>query len=318
MPNIIDEAKNELGSALVVYTEFVLDFKKDSETIYCFYEGNEDRSYYSFRIKTLHHTEDFSDYICNGKGNLTKLHTLINKHLVYKNSNIGYFIDKDFDNNDVIEKLYCTPFYSVENFYILDKSYENILINEFNIPKSCNCFEQSMILFKDCKELFHSNIVYLNSWLSCQNDIRISTNMSTRLNIDKTLKTVLPNFSLEKIVNPDLKSLNFPLVLLTQEGIESLFLESPRIAKETYEAKLEIFKKLEGDKYFRGKFELKFLISFLNRFKEEIGKRKDSIFEKRYSSSLRFEYVTSISQLTNNAITPDCLINYIKKIKNVA
>lgn len=316
--DIIEEAKKELGSGLVAYTEFVLDFKKNADNIYCFFEGKEDRSYYSFRAKMIYFNEDYFDYVCNGKGNLVKLFKLINNHKVYSDSNIGYFTDSDFDGKILPTSIYTTPFYSIENFYVVDKAFENILINEFNINRSCPCFKEAKKLFIKLKEEFHDNIVILNSWLACQNDYRNENNISTRLNIEDSLKTILGNDDFNKVVNPDFSKINFPNELLNQTGIELIFSDAPKIEKEKFEDKLNKFKTLKGDENFRGKFELKFLVSFLNRFKDEIGKRKDSIFPKRYKTTLRFEYVTSVSQLTNNAITPNCLVDYIKGIKNVA
>lgn len=316
--DIVEEAKKELGSGLVAYTEFVLDFKKNADNIYCFFEGKEDRSYYSFRTKMIYLNEDYFDYVCNGKGSLVKLFKLVNNHQIYSDSNIGYFTDFDFDGKILPESIYTTPFYSIENFYVVDKAFENILTNEFNISRSCPCFKEANDLYKKLKEEFHNNVIILNSWLACQNDYRKENNISTRLNIEATLKKVFGNDDFNKVVNPDFSKINFPNELLNQTDIELIFNNAPKIEKAKFEAKLNEFKTLKGDEKFRGKFELKFLVSFLNRFKEEIGKKKDSIFSKRYSTSLRFEYVTSVSQLTNNAITPSCLIEYIKGIKNVA
>lgn len=315
MLDIVEEAKNELGSGLVAYTEFVLDFKKSNDNIYCFFEGKEDRSYYSFRTKMIYNNEEYSDYVCNGKSSIIKLYELINNHTVYSNSNIGYFVDCDFDGQTLPNTIYTTPYYSIENFYVVDKAFENILINEFNILKSCPCFIQAKTIFTSLKEVFHNNIIVINAWLACQNDFRIQNKISTKLNIENSLNKILNNDGFNRIVNSNLSSLNFPSELLTQDKIESIFTDSPKIPRTIFEAKLENFKSQKGEEVFRGKFELKFLVSFLKRFKEEIAKRKGSIFPKKYSSTLRFEYVTSISQLSNNAITPNCLIDYIKGIK---
>jgi len=313
--DIIEEAKKELGSGLVAYTEFVLDFKKNTDNIYCFFEGNEDRSYYSFRTKMIYHKQDNFDYVCKGKGSLIKLYQLINNHSIYSNSNIGYFVDSDFEGKILPETIYTTPFYSIENFYVVEEAFENILVNEFNINRNCECFKKAKVLYINLKDRFHDKIVVLNAWLACQADYRIENSISTRLNIENSLKKVLGNEVFNKIVKPDLVSLNFPDSLISQEDIEAIFSDAPKIEKEVFESKLNHFKELKGEENFRGKFELKFLVSFLNRLKDEIAKRNDSIFPKRYTTSLRFEYVTSVSQLTNDAITPECLIEYIKEIK---
>lgn len=316
--DIIEEAKKELGSGLVAYTEFVLDFKKNTNNIYCFFEGKEDRSYYSFRTKMIHHSSPYFDYVCNGKGNLIKLYQLINHHQIYRESNIGYFVDCDFEGKFLSQTIYTTPFYSIENFYVVEEAFENILINEFNINRNCDCFTLAKDIFSDLKNKFHEKILPLNAWLACQTDFRKANGISTRLNIEDSLKTILNSDNFNKVVCPRLNDISFPNELSTHLGIESIFENAPKITLNTFNTKVQEFKSLKGDECFRGKFELKFLISFLNRFKDEIGKRSSSIFPKRYTTSLRFEYVTAVSQLTNDAITPVCLMDYIKNIKNVA
>lgn len=309
--NIIENAKKELESNLVAYAEFVLDYNKNVNSVYCFYEGKEDRSYYSFRIKLHNPKKDLYSYNCNGKGNVINLHRLINSHKVYANSLTLYFIDKDFEDNNLESKIHITPFYSIENFYIIDEAFKNILINEFSIPKSCNSYKEAIELFIRCKDVFHSNIIFLNAWLCCQSDYRKLHNINTRLNIDDTLKRYFNIDIFEKIVNADLKTISFPEELKNKVNIESIFSESPKITDEKFTEKLELFKTVNQSETFRGKFELKFLISFLNKLQDEIGKRKNSIFSKRHSCSLRFEYATSISQLTNNAVTCEKLIQYL-------
>lgn len=312
--DIVEEAIQELVSKSVAYADFILDFKKDTNKIYCFFEGDEDRSYYSFRIKSCYYGKDYYDYICKGKGKLINLYKLINRHEAYRESNIGYFVDSDFEGVTPYSAIYTTPCYSIENFYIVEEAFENILVNEFNISKNCECFNISKALYSNLKNKFHEQTVLLNAWLACQTDYRIQNRLSTRLNIDETLKKVIGNEDFHKIVKPNLNEVKFPEVLMSHEGIESVFDSAPKISEIVLQSKLQDFQCCFKDEVFRGKFELKFLTSFLNRLKEEIGKKNSNIFPNKYSTSLRFEYSTSVSQLTNNAITPNCLIEYIKNI----
>ena len=314
MDNIVEEAKAEMGSGNVAYSEFVLDFKKDSQAIYCFYEGKEDRSYYSFRVKTVHKNVIYFDYVCNGKDNVSKVNYLMKNHESYSISKVGYFIDRDFDPENLNKEIYSTPYYSVENFFIVDDAFENILLNEFHISRQHITFDHCIRLFKHCKSIFHNEILLLNAWLACQTDLRIATGSQARLNIDDTIKLIFKAEDFEKMVGADLSSITFPPQLSTHAEIESVFVNAPKISAEVLALKLIEFKGIDPNKVFRGKFELKFLVSFLKRLQDEIGKKKHSIFDKRYACNLRFEYVTSISQLTNNAITPDCLYTYIEAI----
>lgn len=313
--DIVEEAKQELSSKPVAYAEFMLDFKKDANKVYCFFEGYEDRSYYSFRIKSVCYGKEYHDYVCKGKGKLIDLYQLIDNNEVYREGSIGYFVDADFDGITPYSAIYTTPYYSIENFYIVEEAFENILVNEFNISKNCSCFNIAKTLYINLKNNFHEKTLLLNAWLACQSDYRNQNTSSTRLTIDDSLKKVIKNDEFHRIVKPNLTDVDFPIELMTHNGIEAVFDNAPRISKLVIQDKLDEFRKLSGDEIFRGKFELKFLSSFLNRLKEEIANRNSKIFPKKYSTSLRFEYSTSISQLTNNAVTPDCLIKYIQNIK---
>ncbi|WP_323756801.1 DUF4435 domain-containing protein [Roseivirga sp.] len=316
--SIIEEAKAELGSGLVAYTEFVLDFKKGSKAVYCFYEGKEDRSFYSHRVKMLHPQNDYLDYICLGKDNVIKVRSLINHQKGYSECNIGYFIDSDFDPKNTIQDIYSTPCYSIENLFVVDSAFENILLNEFNISRQCQCFNQIISFYKSSQHQFHEQSILLNSWLACQADYRSENKISTRLGIDDKIKSIIKNEDFNKVVSPDLKSINFPADLLSQDKIEGLFPDAPKIPKKKLDDKILEFDQVQKELTFRGKFELRFLISFLNRLQSEIGKTKGSLFKKKYSCSLRFEYTTAISQLTNNSETPPCLVSYINGLKKSA
>lgn len=315
MNSIVEEAKKEVEQFSVAYAEFILDYKKDSNYIYCFYEGKDDRKYYSIRTQTIHSNKKLFHYDCNGKENVVKINGLIKEKSIYSQDLFFYFIDKDFDENKHIDtSIYVTPYYSIENFYTIEEAFENILVNEFNIPRNCECFQKSIDYFTKSKSNFHSKIIYLNAYLYCVADYRNSADISFRLNIDDSIKRKFSGSNIfENIVASNLVDINIPTELLNKIELEKIFTQSPHISQIDFDEKLKFLENSDKSETFRGKFELHFLISFLKRFQNEICKKNNIICQKKYKCSLRFEYATSLSQLTNNAITKECLIKYLKQ-----
>lgn len=310
--DIVEESKKELETKLVAYTEFMLDFKKGSNSIYSFYEGKEDRNYYSFRINlTTNSKKQKFHYTCNGKSNVIELEKLLYKNTFYSDSNLLFYVDKDFDkNNHLSNNIYVTKYYGIENFYSIEESFKNILVNNYQIPVNDENYRKAVELFNNCKNDFHLRIIKFNSWLACQSDYRSENQSSTRLNIEKSLKNYFSKDIFEKCVKIDFtidldNDISNPLIF------PNIFPDAPIISDEKLINKIELFKTLKYDEIFRGKFELKFLVCFLKRFKDEISNKNSNIFSKKFTDPLRYEYVTTISQLTSCAITHDCLLEYI-------
>lgn len=312
--NIVEESKLELNSKHVAYTYFILDFRKDVDNLYCFYEGNEDSSYYPLRVNlSSKSSQQKYHYICNGKSSVIELEELINRQPLYSKSKLLFFIDKDYDDNlNISSNIYCTKFYSVENFYTVDDAFKNILINEYHIQQSNENFIKALEIFSNTKEEFHNKIINLNSWLSCQADYRNTNQISTRLKIDKSLKKYFGKDVFDDVVKQDF-SIDLHSDIEDFSKYPIIFPDAPQVDLDKFEAKLEIFKNSNRNEIFRGKFELKFLVSFLKRFQNNISSSNNN-FTQKYSCPLRYEYITSYSQLSNNAITHDCLIEYIRNI----
>lgn len=311
--NIVEEAISEIESELVAYMEFGLDYRKDSNIIYCFYEGLEDRSFYSHRVKSSFKDHKYLDYITNGKGNLIKLNKLIENHEEYNSSTIAYFVDRDFEPIINNQNIFTTSGYSIENLFFESPTFKNILLNEFGISHRDADFEKCFGIFNTLKHEFLEKSITLNAWLSCQTDIRLASGESTRLKIDDTIKSLL-----DSPIKSDLSSVIYPDSLSSKLGIESLFLTATPIPDDVLNFKIKTFETLNLEENVRGKFLIKFLACFLNRLKEEVGKKKSEIFEKRHVCRLRFEEVTCISQLTNNVETPTELNEYFEYLKGKA
>lgn len=309
MSEIVNKLRAEAETDCVAYTEFMLSYQKKENIIYTFFEGFEDRYYYPIRIEHIMSNIIIRDFICYGKENVLKVYNLIKQSSVYSNCKSAFFVDSDFDTNNYPNEIYKTPTYSIENLYTTESCLEKILISEFKFKRDTNDFTKCKIIYTSLILKFLSDIEVLNVWLACQADIRNEENILTRLKIDKKLKGVIS----KEIINEDLNSYININSINSIEKIEAIFPEAPKISLERFNKKLEAFKEIDKRLKFRGKFSLKFLEIFLIRL-QSIDYTKNKIFENAYSSSMRVEYNTLCSNLSQYAETPSCLRTYLQSI----
>ncbi len=308
--DLIDILREESESEHVAFTEFALVYKKDANILYCFFEGSDDKKYYGLRI--IHIAErDFKDFTCGGKDAVIKAFKLVKSKEQYKKAETLFFVDKDYGEIVPDGAIYTTPCYSVENFYTSTHVFVSILKNEFNIKEHDRDFEVALELYGKLQSLFHKRLILFNSWLLCQYEIRRRDGINTYLRIDDAIDNIF-----RKIVNDDLSGISDFRELNDINCIENdLFPDAPKVDTEVLKEKIDYFKESNMQKLFRGKFEMKFFISFLQKLKNDICKKSPTMFSQRYKCNLRFEYCNALSLLTQYADTPECLKSYLKRFK---
>lgn len=75
----------------VIWSQFILSYSKEPDTLYCFFEG-EDSKYYSVRIDMFIGDSLWRGFNCHGKDSVIELYHLITSNKEYKNSWIALFI----------------------------------------------------------------------------------------------------------------------------------------------------------------------------------------------------------------------------------
>ncbi len=310
---LIEKMREEASSGHVAYTEFILKQKKRKDCIFCFFEGNEDNKYYGIRIESTTKS-DYETIVCRGKENVLIAQKLISKNPEYNRVLQGYFIDQDYDEPININKIYCLPAYSIENQYANRNVLKKILQSEFLLDIEDVDYIKTLDIFEELQNEFHTKTAFLNAWLACQNDKRKQLGIKTHLKIDSTIGKFFSS-----IINENLELVLDLSDIDTLEKLQSHFPDSPVITNEEIDEKLISFKDKNLEFVYRGKFQMRFFISFLDRLKSEICKKRPEKFEMKHKCSLRFEYPTSLTNLSIYAETPRCLYEYLQKvIKNAA
>lgn len=306
--DLADKLRLESNSEHVAYTEFILRLKKKKDCIYCFYEGKDDNKYYGIRVQSS--TKKQPEPInCGGKENVLEVRRLISQKKEYKTIDIFYFIDLDYEQSSYnIPDIYVLPSYSIENQYANKESLTKILKNEFSLNEEEDDFKIAVSSFEQLQQKFHENILLINAWLACQSDKRKELSIKTYLKIDNSIGSYFSS-----LVSTDLQSIKSLSDLNNTSKIEALFPDAPKITEEELNSKIEKLQTQSAEESFRGKFQLRFFISFLERLKSEICKKRSTIFNEKHKCSLRFEYATALTNLSIYANTPPCLHQYLER-----
>jgi len=307
--DIVEKLRQETLTPHVAFTEFNLKLKKKEGFLFCFFEGKDDHKYYGIRVSNTCHRE-YDHIACGGKEGVIRLKEMIQQKAEYKNIPIAYFIDKDYGERNEIEDIYCLPTYSIENQYANLEVLSKILIGEFSLSEEDHDYETAISLFNSLQSKFHEDVTFINAWLACQNDNKKAFGVNTYLQIDSKIGNYF-----KAVVLPDLKNIKCLSELNDLETLQSIFSDAPHVELNKLSEKINLFKKEKPECIYRGKFEMLFFICFLNRIKEEMGKKKGSIFRVKHKCSLRFENKTVLTSLSIYAITPKCLSEYLTSFR---
>ncbi|HLO87689.1 MAG TPA: DUF4435 domain-containing protein [Nostocaceae cyanobacterium] len=281
-----------------VFMEFTRQYKQYESALYCFFE-NEDSKYYGIRIKTIARPTKYFYFSCDGKEGVLGIYDMLTARKRYSQVRAAYFIDKDFDASINNTAIYETPCYSIENFYTSLNCVCEILRTEFKIAESEIDFINCQKLYTKLQNEFHDAVELLNTWLACQIEKRVELNLKgkdvsefVRLGLDQ----ITSNYTLDQLYAKFPKAVN-----LTQEELD---LKRNKLCSQ------------DRQKSFRGKFEINFLYYFINKLVEEANKGNLKYFTQKLNVTLNIRKTTIISDLSQYAFTPDCLIDYLQRFNN--
>jgi len=308
----IDKLRKARSSESVYFMDFMKAVSKHRDILVCFFEG-EDEKYFSVRLNMIRPQTKWTGINCSGKVNVLSLKEKILSHDKYKNSFVAFFVDMDFDDDEVEEhpNLYITPCYSVENIYADIESYKNILSAEFGMTEFCsqsNDFEKAVSLFETRFDEFFNVILPFNIWIKAHRKLEKS-------GLKGIGKLNLKNIKIENLVNITLEKVT---PVYDCENIGRLFPDSSLITAENYSEAEGYFEAENIGTLLRGKQQLEFLRVFLTKLRDERSKKENSIFSKRTSIKLQLSKANLLSELSQYAVTPNCLNTFLCNLKSAA
>jgi hypothetical protein len=294
---LLERSRN---SSTVAFHNFVLLHREFGTELFCFYEGK-DSHYYFSKINQIY-KDNHHPIVCGNKKSVIETYQKIIPK--YDNLKTAFFIDRDFDEIINNEKLYCTPCYSIENLYCSEKVLSRILKNEFMLHEVDAEFKSIMTIFKQNQDEFHNSIKLFNAWYATAKEKAKINNTIVNVSLnDKFPK----DFAIIKIGN--IKS-NYTL-----NDILTKYPDSIQITEDELNLKLDYFSENCCTCLFRGKYEIEFFHLFLKYLIEDAN-IKNVILKKKVKFSVDGAQI--LSQLSQYSETPECLIEYLTKIKNFA
>lgn len=94
----LDSLRRSRQSTASAYHLFLLNYRKESDTVHAFFEGHEDPSFYSnFILNFLSHPTPLEVYICGSKSKVLEVYPKIMARLPSKQTAL-FFVDKDFSD----------------------------------------------------------------------------------------------------------------------------------------------------------------------------------------------------------------------------
>jgi hypothetical protein len=290
------EAREE--SANVGFQTFTKHIREDKLGLFCFFEGK-DSPYYYPRIKSVF-TGNYYPINCSGKSNVLKVYELIRFHREYNIYKKCFFVDRDFDVLIQNFEIYETPCYSVENFYTSPFVFGEILKSEFGLSETNTDFIKSNAVYIKLQIEFHEAVLIFNAWYACLIHLKSINKQHTGVNLEDSIPKEFIKISLDSITK------NYDTLAIRTKYTDALPVDDEDIRNKVRE-----FETKDKRQVFRGKFELDFMLKILDSL------LVDSRTTKTYlSKQVKFHIVhtQAISQFSQYAETPDCLLKYIREV----
>ena len=287
---------------VVAYAEFMNSTGKLPNHLFCFFEGK-DNPYYIPRIKK--HTDDFHPIKCGGRSKVLEVHNLIKNQEVYKGYKKAFFIDRDFNEALPLQNpiVYETPCYSIENLFVSNKVFKEVLSNEFYLSQTTNPLHDKYLkLYQERQEEFHQATLLFNAWYACLISIRNERSIQTGVQLEDKFPKGLIQISIDKV----LQNYSF-------EDLINKFPNATEINSEILNRKIDDFGNCDALKTFRGKFEMDFLLKFIDHMLADSKSNGESI---KFSFGTQLNNQQAISIFSTYAETPECLDAYINEVIN--
>lgn len=281
-----------------------MDFDKSvsltPNALFAFYEGN-DSDYYYPRLRQ-YAGRDISPIKCGNKSMVIQVYKTIVAKPEYEKYRKGFFIDKDFDQNnwDFLSDFYVTGGYSIENFYLGDSCMEAFLIQTYCFHKGDAVLESLMDDFRKMRQHFFDAIMLFNTWYCA---IKRHYGSSIReINLEPTMPKgfISYDFSKKEVYR------NY-----TMATIESSFPAAAYPISPAEISAAELYIKSNMVRNIRGKYGMWFLFTYISNLQKVI--KTDPVCTAHYRN-FPISKETFMSVLSSFADTDQDLINYIQQV----
>lgn len=299
----IEQLRQSKYKAQVAFQEFALSTRKFPSHLFCFFEGK-DNAYYIPRIKQF--VEKYHPIKCGGRDKVLAVYKMINNQSEYERYKIAFFIDRDFNPpiEQVSPPIFETPCYSIENLYVSRDVFKDILTNEFHLSEVSDqtSFDACLSLYISRQAEFHYATTLFNAWYACLIEMRNTLGKQTGVNLDDKLPKGFVEISLQSITK------NYDL-----EKIKETFPHATQISEELLNATITSFQNCDANKIFRGKYEMQFLLKFIQLLIQDSNSTQNILKAKaNFAFGDNIVNQQAINIFEGYAETPASLVAYLQ------
>jgi hypothetical protein len=241
-------------SATVALHQFLYDFKPQLRSVFAFFEGENDESFYMNFIDR-HLCDDLSvfRYQCGGKSGVYYLRKMVDPKILGHQASL-YFVDRDLtpfigSKAQDFVNVYITDLYSIENEVVHTYILERMLREIYHLVLDQDTLTRLKKDFEAQLRYFHKRMRWVMAWMIIQ--------------MNNNKKVMKNDFRLQHVIPPD-----YPK---TKGTVAAINAELHRITKDPCPVtKLElrpVLRKLRSStnakQYVRGKYEAWFMVRFL-------------------------------------------------------
>lgn len=252
-----------------VYIRLLQQYKKEEKSLHLFYEGKDDPSFYTnFVHKYVSKETPIYFYNCKNKNAAINNSKKIDWR-VYKKYRVLFFVDKDHSDfvGEIIpssSNFFITKYYSVENYLVTSTMFKRI-IRDFMGLDDDKFINPILRDFKIQHKVFSKEMILLSSYIIYHRELK------SELQLNNVKLSDLFAYSSTNIrKNPKPKGKKIQQYLDTKNKICS--------PANSWKPIKELYKRLtlitNPKFYIRGKYEMWFLISYLNNLMCELNKDK--------------------------------------------
>lgn len=308
----LEEMRQSRESYSVAFMAFVKAYGEDSAVLVCFFEGK-DVQYFGPRLDMVAPGMRWEPVNCGGKKAVLRNHELITKHTVYRNARVAFFVDHDYGLDDVpldSGRVYCTPCYSVENLYATKDVFERVLKAEFDLPKfpdSEGCFSRNIKSFCVALERFIEVAELLNQWVFVQRRHERDNGLPRQLDAAKLRLSQMFIIELDRVEGRytifDLEAASGCVTPCDPVELDGL---------------VKAAATPDRHRRMRGKFLAFFVREYFTKLAVAANVEGTAHFSEKRKVSLRPSGTNFLSELSQYADTPECLINFIRSLQVTA
>jgi hypothetical protein len=282
----LDDIINAKIGTVPAFHQFMLNYRARHKHIHAFFEGDDDSSIYCDFIRKVNPGQlQLYIYYCGGKTGVFDTYAILHRQNNYKTITL-FFVDKDLsdlipETNLIASNIFITKYYSIENYLVTEEMVRIILIELLHFRNADDDIDRIKTQFKKSLKSFYDAALPLMAWILHQNRIKSRPNLQG-INCDNIFG-ISADFDITSIEISKL----IPLIdkYCNTKTPASFFGEYPKLITELPLNNAKI--------WVRGKFELWFLVKFINVLVVRFNENSKSAFA-------RIKMLTPLN--TNNAI----------------